>query len=422
MNLYTTLRRPTLWAALLGGLALASCQKEIDDYYSVVGEQLPTLVSNALGTATKYAPGESFAFELNFAQQTSPLRDVRIYQRVEPSADSTLVQTIPYAAAYSRLKNADTLVVRYTAPTGANKANVRVSAIVTAQNGQSKFRVFNFRLAEPTPTVKINSVTNVTAPTGATPVPGDVVRYAVRLNDGGINSATSLTVTGTLYKDLDSLITYITVGSAAERRFLRQRVPVGTGAQSGGATTVNVDATLPSGSAGQPVTFRFEAKSRYLGTPNVRTASATSAAITPGTATSLAEVRTTMLSYTGTTGGDLAAYNLVTFASVPTASAIDTKDVVISSTASNAVQLKALNTTKFVKSTEAVYSAATLNSIRQVYQTAATTAQLSTLDGVQVGDVYVARLRAADQYAVFTVAGISRTATGVDVTLSVKAL
>lgn len=423
MNRYTTiLRRPTLGAALLGGLALAGCDKEIDDYYTVVGEQVPTFAGNALGTATKYATGETFTFELNFAQQTSPLRDVRLYQRVEPSTDSTLVQTIPYAAAYSRLKNTDTLVVRYTAPAGANKANVRVSAFVTAQNGQSKFRTFNFRLAEPTPTVKINAVTNVTAAAGATPVPGDVVRYAVRLNDGGINAASSLTAAGTLYKDLDSLITYITVGTAAERRYLRQRVPVGAGAQSGAATTINVDATLPSGSGGQAVTFRFEAKSRYLGTPAVRTASATAAPITPGTPTGLAAARTATLSYTGTTGGDLAAYNLAAFASVPATVAADTKDVAISSTASNAVQLKALNTTKFVKSTTAVYNAATLNSIRQVYQTAASTAQLTTLDGVQVGDVYVARLRNADQYVVFTVADLNRTTTGVDVTLSVKAL
>ena len=409
-------------AALLTGLALTGCHKEIDDYYAVTGEQLPTLATNALGTAAKYAPGETFSFELNFGPQTSPLRDVRIYQRVEPGADSTLVQTIPYVAAYSRRKNADTLVVRYVVPAGANKANVRVAAILTAESGQSKARVLNFRLAEPVPTVNISAVTNVTAPAGAVPVPGDVVRYAVRLNDGGINSASSFTAAGTLYTNLDSLITYVTVGTAAERRFLRQRVPVGTGAQSGAATTVNVDATIPAGAAGQPVTFRFEAKSRYLGTPAVRTASATADPLTPGSPTSLATARTATLTYTGTTGGDLAAYDLATFASVPTAAAVDTKDVAISSTASNAVQLKALNTTKFVKSTAAAYDAATLNSIRQTYQTAAATAQLSTLDAVQVGDVYVARLRNADQYVIFTVAGLNRTEAGVEVTLSVKAL
>ena len=409
-------------AALLAGLTLGGCQKEIDDYYAVTGEQLPTLATNALGTAAKYAPGETFSFELNFGPQTSPLRDVRIYQRVEPNADSTLAQTIPYAAAYSRRKNADTLVVRYVVPAGANKANVRVAAILTAESGQSKARVLNFRLAEPVPTVKISAVTNVTAPAGAVPVPGDVVRYAVRLNDGGINSASSFTAAGTLYTNLDSLITYVTVGTAAERRFLRQRVPVGTGAQSGAATTVNVDATIPAGAGGQPVTFRFEAKSRYLGTPAVRTASATADPLTPGAPTSLAAARTATLTYTGTTGGDLAAYDLMTFASVPTTAAADNKDVAISSTANNAVQLKALNTTKFVKSTAAAYGAATLNSIRQTYQTAAATAQLSMLDAVQVGDVYVARLRNADQYVIFTVAGINRTTTGVEVTLSVKGL
>lgn len=414
-------------------LALAACDKELDTMYTEVGEQIPTFVGNTLGLSTKYATGETFTFELQYAQQTSPLRDVRIYQRVEPATDSVLVQTIPYKAAFSKRKNADTLVVSYTVPAGANKANVRVSAVVAAENGQSKLRTFSFRLAEPTPTVRVNSVTNVTAPAGSPLVPGDVVRYNVVLNDGGINSATSLTTAGTLYKDLDSLITYVKVGTAPERRALRQRLPA-TGAQTGARTAVDVNVTLPAGSNGQEVTYRFEAKSRFAGTPSIRAASATAAPLTLGTTTPLAAARNLTLTYTGTTGGDQAAVDLTTFTLVPAAGDLLLKDLAITSTASNTVRLQALNgraasgttpaaePTRFVKTTAAVYTAATLNSIRQTYLNAATTAQITTIDNAVVGDVYIARLRNTNQYAIFTVTGLSRTATEVTLALAVKAL
>lgn len=425
------LLRSSLLLALMG-TALAGCEKELEKPYQEVGGQIPTFLANALNTTTKYATGETVSFELRFAQQTAPIREIRILQKVEPGRDSVVVQTIPYRRAFSRISNADTLVVNYVVPAGANKANVRVDAVVVADNGQSKLRSFNFRLAEATPTITVDAPTNVTAPSDANRVAGDVVRFPVRINTGGINTASSLTATGTLFKDIDSLITYVRVGTQAERRFARQRVPVGTSAQSGAAVTVNVDAALPAGSAGQPVVFRFEAKSRFqdkptlpapAAAPSVRTASATAAAITPGTSTALAAARTFTLTYTGTTGGDLAAYDLTTFAAVAAAGLPANKDVAITSTASNAVRLQALNTTRFVPATAAAYTAATLNSIRQSYLTAAATAQVATLDNVTVGSVYIARLRGADQYAIFTVTGINRTsATDVSVTLAVKAL
>ncbi|TGE23112.1 hypothetical protein [Hymenobacter metallicola] len=427
--LYTPVRR-TLLLALLAP-ALAACDKELEEPYQEVGGQIPTFLANGLNTTTKYATGETVSFELRFAQQTSPIREIRILQKVEPGRDSTLVQTIPYKPAYSRINRADTLIVNYVVPAGANKANVRVDAVVVADNGQSKVRSFNFRLAEPTPTISLDASTNVTAPSNAARVPGDVVRFPVRLNTGGINTAAAITTAGTLYKDIDSLITFVRVGTQPERRAARQRVPVGSGAQSGAATLVNVDVTLPTGSSGQSVVYRFEAKSRFqdkptlpapAGAPSIRSASVTAPAITPTTPTALAAARSATLVFTGTAGGDQAAYDLTTFTTVAASGAPEAKDVAISSIATNAVQLKALNTTKFVRTTAAVYSAATLNSIRQTYQTAAATNQVAQLDNVAVGDVVIARLRAADQYAIFTITGISRTTAGVTLTLDVKAL
>lgn len=426
MNPTALFSRPARLLPLAAVLLLSSCEKELDTYYTETGPQLPTFTANALGTAAKYATGEVVQFELRFAAQTDPLKEIQLYQKIEPSRDSTLVRTIPYSAAFSRIRQSDTLVVNLTAPAGANKANVKIDAVLVSANGQTKARTFSFRLAEATPTIRLNAPTNVTVPAGAAPAPGDVVRFPVVLNEGGINAASSLTAAGILYNNLDSLITYVRVGTAAERRFARQRVPV-AGTQSGAATTVNVDVTLPTGSAGQPVVFRFEAKSRFLSVPpGTRSASATATALTPAAATPLAAARTATLSYTGATGGDLAAFDLTTFAPVAATAAVTTKDVAITSTAANAVRLQALNTTRFVRLATggaAAYTNATLSSIRQTYQATAAASQVAQLDNVVVGDVIIARLRGLDQYAIFTVTALNRTsATDVAVTLAVKTL
>jgi hypothetical protein len=430
-------------AVLAGvGLLLAGCEKELDKTYSVQSDdQLPTVLDNRLpDVGAKYAAGEIIPIELNFAQQGAPIQEIRIFQRIEPSPDSTIVQTLPAAkAAFSRRKYADTLVVNFVMPEGANKSRVRFSAQVVSENGLAKTRAINFRLAEAKPTVRINSATNVTAPPNAALVPGDVVRYNVVLNENGINTyperpATPPATTALLFNNLDSLITYVRVGSTPERRLARQRLPT-AGTQTGAATTLNVDLTLPPGSAGQPVTFRFEAKSRYQGTPSFRASSATAAPITPGTPTALAPARPVTLIYTGTTGGDLAAYDLTTFTPVPVAGPATTKDIAITSTANNAVRLQTLNPTsgtptptptRFVRLATGgatAYANATLNSIRQAFLTAATADRVTQLDNVAVGDVLVARVRGLDQYAILSVTGINRTSpTDVAVTLAVKAL
>ncbi|GAB2453443.1 hypothetical protein GCM10011375_00380 [Hymenobacter qilianensis] len=402
----------------LSGL-ITSCDDELDENYTEVGPQLPTVLANTSFTPdTKYAVGETVPLEINFASQGEPIREVLVLQKVEPSRDSVVVQTIPYQPAYSRIKRADTLVVRYVVPQAANKAIIRVDVRVVSQNGQSKTRSAAFRVAEPTPTIRINSVSNVTAPTAGPVVSGDVVRYNLTLNVNGVTSATATTpATSILYKDLDSLITYVRVGTTAERRLLRQRLPA-VGAQTGAATTLNVDAPVPANSAGQAVTFRFEAKVR---TP-ARTASVSSAPITPAAATALAAVRPITLSYTGTTGGDQAAFNFATFSAATAADAATVKDIAITSIATNQVKLDALNTTRLVKTTAAVYNAATLNSIRQTYLTATAANQVASVANVLVGDVYVARVRGGDQYVIFTVTGLNRTATGASLILDVKAL
>jgi hypothetical protein len=415
--------------AVAGGL-LTSCEKNNERPYTVSSDnRFPTIVNNNLNVATKYAVGETVPLELQFAGQDAPVKEVRIYQRIEPAPDSVVVQTVPGTqAAYSRRKFADTLVVNVVMPSAPNQARVRFSADVVSQNGLTKTRSVAFRVAEGTPTIRIASATNVTAPATAALVPGDVVRYSLQLNANGINlyperPAAPPAATAVLFNNLDSLVTYVRVGTAAERRFARQRLPA-TGTQTGAATTVNLDLTLPAGTAGQAVVFRFEAKSRYLGTPNFRTASVTSTPITLGSTTALAPVRALTLTYTGTTGGDLAALDLTTFTSVAASGPATSKDLVISSTATNAVQFRALSTgTRLVRSTTAVYNAATLNSIRQTYNTAAATAQVTTLDNIVVGDAIVLKLRGLDQYAIAQVAGINRTsATDVTVSLNVKAL
>ncbi|UOG73734.1 hypothetical protein MTX78_16610 [Hymenobacter tibetensis] len=433
-------------AVLLGlvGLLLVSCEKEIDSTYEVLDDnRFPTLLSNALPTlSTRYAPGETVPIELNFAAQEDPIREIRVFQRIEPAPDSAVVQTIEASqAAFSRRKNVDTLVVNYVLPAEVNKSRVRFSAVVVSQNGLTKTRSINFRLAEATPTVRINSATNVTSPPNGTLVRGDVVRYNLTLNANGINTyperpAAPPAVTAILYKELDSLVVYRRVGTGMEERdkTLTRRLPA-TGTQTGAQTVVTVDAVLPTSMSGQSVVYRFEAKSRFLGTPNVRVGSATAAPLTYGMPTALAAPRTATLTYTGTTGGDLAAFDLTRFAAVPAAGQASSKDLAITSTASNAVRLQTLNPTtgtppptptRFVRLTTdgaAAYANATLNSIRQTFLLAPTASQVTTLDNVVVGDVVIARVRGLDQYVIFTVTGVNRTSpTDVAVTLAVKAL
>lgn len=421
-----TISLQLLGAALaLAGLA-SGCKKELDTYYTEVGGQLPTVRSvtgtatfgSGTGTNVKLTTGEVIPIEILFAQQTSPVKQLVILQKVEPNRDSAVVQTIAYAPAFSKRKNGDTLVVNYPVPAGANKANVRVDARVDAQNGQSKYLSLSFRLAEATPTVAINSgPTNVTLGTASTGnAPGDVVRYNLTLNAGGITSAALFTAAGTLYKDLDSLNVYAKVGPAAERRIDRRKLTA-----TGAATTLNVDEPLPAGSTGQLVTFRFEATVRAP----ARRASATAAiAVAVGAPTAFSTtVRTGTLAYAGTTGSDLAAYDLTTFAAVAAAGAPTAKDLTIGSTADNAVQFKALNATRYVRSTAAVYAAATLTSVRQAYAAAAAAAQVASLDNIAVGDVVLVKLRGLDQYEALQVTGINRTSTtDVTVNFSVKAL
>ncbi|MFD2721822.1 hypothetical protein ACFST9_24105 [Hymenobacter monticola] len=416
--------------ALVGGL-LTGCDKNDDPPYTVSDEdRYPTLLSNSLGTATKYAVGETVPLELQFSGQSAPIQEIRIFQRIEPAPDSTVVQTLPAAqAAYSRRKFVDTLVVRVVIPAAPNKARVRFSAVVVSQNGLTKSRAVSIRVAEATPTVRVVSATNVTAPANAPVVTGDVVRFSLLFNENGINAYPELpaappAANSVLFNNLDSLVTYVRVGTGAERRFARQRLPAATGTQSGAAFPLDVNVTLPTGTAGQDVVFRFEAKSRYLGTPNFRASSVTAAPITLSATTPLAAVRARTLTYTGTTGGDLAALDLTTFATVAAAAPAATKDLVISSTASNAVQFRTLSPgTGMVRSTAAIYTAATFNSLRYTYNNAASTAQVTTLDNIVVGDVIILKLRGTDQYAVVQVTGINRTsATDVVVSLNIKAV
>lgn len=425
-------------------LLLVGCNKELDTMYEEVGPQFPTFVSNTLGTQAKYASGEMVQFELQFAQQTSPIREIQLIEKLEQNADSSVVQTIPYRPAFSKRRQADTLVVNYRVPQGPNKSRIRLHAIVVAENEQTKARTIAFRLAEATPTIRLNSATNVTAPAGEAPVAGDVVRFNLLLNQNGITSYPELPTTppaasAVLYKDLDSLVTYVRIGTAAERRAQKAvRLPA-SGAQSGAQTAVNVDVVIPANSSGQVVEYRFEVKSRYQqNTPPaaaaIRTATTSAAPITPGTATALPAARPATLTYTGTNGGDQAALDLTTLTAVAVGNSAATKDVVITSTASNAVRLQSLNATatppvtatRFVRVTSggaALYSSGTLNSIRQTYLNTASASQLTTLDNVVVGDVIIARVRGLNQYAIFTVTGINRvSATDVTLSLAVKSL
>jgi hypothetical protein len=62
----------------LTGLA-TSCDEEQDELYTELGPQFPTVLANANFTPdTKYAVGEVVPLELNFAQQTDPIKEILV--------------------------------------------------------------------------------------------------------------------------------------------------------------------------------------------------------------------------------------------------------------------------------------------------------------------------------------------------------
>lgn len=91
----------------------------------------PKSLATTSGSATAYAAGASFKVELTFFSQ-SPVKETTLSQTI--AGTKTDVTTIPYAPAFSKNKDLDTLLVPYTIPAVASGTVIRLDYQITNVN------------------------------------------------------------------------------------------------------------------------------------------------------------------------------------------------------------------------------------------------------------------------------------------------
>lgn len=88
-------------------------------------------LSTSSSSATVYPAGSTFKTELTFFSQ-SPVKETTLSQTI--TGTKTLVTTIPYAPAFSKNKDLDTLLVPYTLPTATSGTVIRLDYQITNVN------------------------------------------------------------------------------------------------------------------------------------------------------------------------------------------------------------------------------------------------------------------------------------------------
>lgn len=102
-------------------LTIASCYKEQDfweDNATITGKAVPFIYMYALDSTT-FTPGTKARVLLEFNCKDA-LKEIRLHQSIGTSITGarTLVSTTAYQAAFSQIRQMDTLVVTYTVPSG----------------------------------------------------------------------------------------------------------------------------------------------------------------------------------------------------------------------------------------------------------------------------------------------------------------
>ena len=136
---------------LLVGLGLlASCKKELDDYYALqaspgffnVGILGPTFNTTF---ATKYGPGKSIPITAAYNQPDNP-GTITLFQTIK--TDSMQVGSYPASGTFNPTFQTTTQAVPYTVPTAypLNTA-VRLDITLTFQDGSQRKRRINYTIA-----------------------------------------------------------------------------------------------------------------------------------------------------------------------------------------------------------------------------------------------------------------------------------
>ncbi|WP_199120840.1 hypothetical protein [Pedobacter sp. ASV28] len=140
---------------LLAGLALFliinACDRTEDPIYKKISDnRFPTIVANSnfvtptIPTAG-IAKGTALAIELDFIS-IDPIKEIQFYEKIG-TADSVLIDKKPYQAAFSKIKNCDTLLYAYKAPTTpATGTTIVFRARVVNQSGLTKDRILSYKV------------------------------------------------------------------------------------------------------------------------------------------------------------------------------------------------------------------------------------------------------------------------------------
>jgi hypothetical protein len=112
---------------LIGSVATA-CYKEQNfwtDNATTTDKAVPFIYMYALDSAT-FTPGTKARVLLEFHCK-DPLKEIRLHQSIGAVSTNprTLVTTTPYQAAFSQIRQMDTLVMMYTVPAG-NPTNTTI--------------------------------------------------------------------------------------------------------------------------------------------------------------------------------------------------------------------------------------------------------------------------------------------------------
>ena len=91
----------------------------------------PKALGTTTSSATAYPAGGTFKTELTFFSQ-SPVKETTLSATI--AGTKTLVTTIPYAPAFSKNKDLDTLLVPYTLPAAASGTVIRLDFQITNVN------------------------------------------------------------------------------------------------------------------------------------------------------------------------------------------------------------------------------------------------------------------------------------------------
>jgi hypothetical protein len=140
-----------LYLVIFATMIFISCDRTEDPIYQkITDNKYPTVVSNANFVTpsvptTGYVKGTVLSVEFNFIS-ADPIKEIQFYEKIA-TADSVLISTIPYAPAFSKTKNCDTLVYNYTVPSApASNTSIVFRGRVVNVNGLTKDRTFVYKI------------------------------------------------------------------------------------------------------------------------------------------------------------------------------------------------------------------------------------------------------------------------------------